>query len=80
MTQVLKIRIGIGAQNWTWIHGDDNIKSEAIEKAVTRIMVGEKVEEMRSRVKAIAVMGKTCCSRRWIILFRFECSAERIED
>ncbi|KAJ6299034.1 hypothetical protein OIU76_020083 [Salix suchowensis] len=46
----------IGPQ-WVTVSGD-KMKSEAVEKAVTRIMIGEEAEEMRSRVEALGGMAK----------------------
>jgi hypothetical protein len=57
VTQVLKIGVGVGAQQWTVVVGD-SIKSEVVEKAVRRIMVGEEAEEMRGRAKALGEMAK----------------------
>ena len=34
------------------MHGD-HVKSEAVEKAITQIMMGEEAEEMRSRAKKL---------------------------
>ena len=36
----------------------DSIKSEAIEKAVRKIMVGEEAEEMRGKAKALGEMAR----------------------
>ncbi|KAJ7969196.1 Glycosyltransferase [Quillaja saponaria] len=53
VTDVLKIGVSVGAQTCDGIVGGI-IKSEAIEKAVNRIMEGIEAEEMRSRAKAFA--------------------------
>jgi hypothetical protein len=37
------------------VHGD-HVKSEAVEKAITQIMMGEEEEEMRSRAKKLLVL------------------------
>uniref|UniRef100_A0A2N9FHC7 Glycosyltransferase n=1 Tax=Fagus sylvatica TaxID=28930 RepID=A0A2N9FHC7_FAGSY len=58
ITDVLKIGVGVGAQQWIRLVGDF-IKREAIEKAVKEIMVGEKVEEMRSRAKTLGELAKS---------------------
>jgi hypothetical protein len=42
------------------VHGD-HVKSEAVEKAITQIMMGEEGEEMSSRAKLV------------IFLLRFQC-------
>ncbi|KAG6710588.1 hypothetical protein I3842_05G009000 [Carya illinoinensis] len=57
ITDVLKIGVGVGAQQWVRLVGD-YIKREAIEKAVKEIMVGDRVEEMRSRARALGEMAK----------------------
>ncbi|MFQ6648684.1 hypothetical protein Gotur_020943 [Gossypium turneri] len=55
--EVLKIGVGVGARKWKRLVGDF-VKSEAIEKAVKEIMVGEKAMEMRNRAKRFADMAK----------------------
>ncbi|KAJ9159526.1 hypothetical protein P3X46_025032 [Hevea brasiliensis] len=56
VTQILKIGIGVGAQQWNMYgHG---IMSESIEKAVTQIMKGSEAEEMRRKAKALAKMAR----------------------
>ena len=57
VTQVLEIGIGVSAQKWGRVEGD-SIKSEAIEKAVRKIMVGEEAEEMRGKAKALGEMAR----------------------
>ncbi|KAA3463520.1 scopoletin glucosyltransferase-like [Gossypium australe] len=57
LVEVLKIGVGVGARKWKRLTGDF-VKSEAIEKAVKEIMVGEKAMEMRNRVKRFADMAK----------------------
>jgi hypothetical protein len=56
ITDVLKIGVGVGVQQWVRLVGD-RIKREAIEKAVKEIMVGERAEEMRSRAKVFGEMA-----------------------
>nr|TKR65912.1 hypothetical protein D5086_0000316680 [Populus alba] len=46
VTDVLKT----GVKEWLRVHGD-HVKSEAVEKAITQIMMGEEAEEMSSRAK-----------------------------
>ncbi|BFG41882.1 hypothetical protein CerSpe_281560 [Prunus speciosa] len=58
VTQVLKIGVGVGAQKWWMKVVGDCVKREAIEKAVTQIMVGEEAEEMRSRAKGLAKQAR----------------------
>lgn len=57
ITDVLRIGVGVGALYWGRA-GKDEIKSEAIEKAVNRVMVGEEAEGMRSRAKALGILAK----------------------
>jgi len=49
---VLKIGVGVGVKEWLRVNGD-HVKSEAVEKAITQIMMGEEIEEMRSRAKKL---------------------------
>jgi hypothetical protein len=56
VTDVLKT----GVKEWLRVHGD-HVKSEAVEKAITQIMMGEEVEEMSSRAKLV------------IFLLQFQC-------
>ncbi|KAG2685454.1 hypothetical protein I3843_10G119200 [Carya illinoinensis] len=58
VTQILKIGVGVGAEQWVRFLGD-NIGKEAIEKALIRVMVGEKAEEMRSRARELMKMAKS---------------------
>lgn len=57
VTDVLKIGVAVGVQQWVTVYGD-RITSGAVEKAVTRIMTGEEAKEMRSRVEALGGMAK----------------------
>ncbi|XP_037496431.1 scopoletin glucosyltransferase isoform X2 [Jatropha curcas] len=57
MTEVLRIGIGVGAKEWVGFHGD-YVKSEAIEKAISRVMEGEEAEEMRSRARRLGEMAR----------------------
>ncbi|KDP24998.1 hypothetical protein JCGZ_23981 [Jatropha curcas] len=57
VTEVLKIGIGVGAKEWVRLHGD-YVKSEAIEKAISRVMEGEEAEEMRSRARKLGEMAR----------------------
>jgi UDP:flavonoid glycosyltransferase YjiC (YdhE family) len=52
VTDVLKTGVGVGVKEWLRVHGD-HVKSEAVEKTITQIMVGEEAEEMRSRAKKL---------------------------
>ena len=57
VTQILRIGVAVGAQQWARFVGD-SIKSEAIEKAVIRIMVGVEAEEIRSRARELGKKAK----------------------
>ncbi|XP_002518722.4 uncharacterized protein LOC8288161 [Ricinus communis] len=56
VTEILKIGTGVGVKEWVKFHGD-HVTSEAVEKAINRIMTGEEAEEMRSRAKKLAEMA-----------------------
>ncbi|KAF7840817.1 scopoletin glucosyltransferase-like [Senna tora] len=53
LTQVLRIGVPVGVKKWTRFQRDD-IKWDAIEKLVKRIMEGEEAEGMRNRAKVLA--------------------------
>ncbi|KAF7849610.1 hypothetical protein BT93_L0484 [Corymbia citriodora subsp. variegata] len=57
VTQVLKIGVNIGVKQWVRLLGD-SVKSERVEEAVKRVLVGEEAEEMRRRAKALAEMAR----------------------
>ncbi|KAI4295678.1 hypothetical protein L6164_035695 [Bauhinia variegata] len=57
VTQVLKIGVAVGVKKWVRVVGD-SIKWEAVEKTVSRIMVGEEAEEMRNRSKKLACLAR----------------------
>ncbi|KAJ6347174.1 hypothetical protein OIU76_003799 [Salix suchowensis] len=51
---VLKTGVAVGAKEWAGMHGDHvTLKSEAIEKAINRIMVGVEADEKRSRARKL---------------------------
>ncbi|KAJ6705295.1 GLYCOSYLTRANSFERASE [Salix purpurea] len=51
---VLRTGVAVGAKEWAGMHGDHvTLKSEAIEKAITRIMVGVEADERRSRARKL---------------------------
>ncbi|KAF9675886.1 hypothetical protein SADUNF_Sadunf09G0080000 [Salix dunnii] len=52
VTDVLKAGVAVGVKEWGSMHGN-HVKSEAIEKAITRIMVGEEADEKRSRARKL---------------------------
>ena len=56
VTHILKIGVSVGVLQWA--REGDGIKREAVEKAVSQIMVGEEAEEMRGRAKAVGEMGR----------------------
>ena len=56
LTHILKIGVSVGVLQWS--REGDGIKREAVEKAVSQIMVGEEAEEMRGRAKAVGEMGR----------------------
>ncbi|XP_024165376.1 scopoletin glucosyltransferase [Rosa chinensis] len=56
ITQVLGIGVGVGAQEWTRVDREI-VKSENIEKAVTKVL-GEEAEEMTSRARGYAIMAR----------------------
>ncbi|KAK1567815.1 hypothetical protein Q3G72_017050 [Acer saccharum] len=57
VTEVLKIGVGVGVQQWARLVGDF-VKREAIEKAVNEVMVGDRAGEMRNRTKALGDMAR----------------------
>ncbi|KAL3722354.1 hypothetical protein ACJRO7_034690 [Eucalyptus globulus] len=57
VTQVLKIGVDIGVKQGVIPFGD-SVKSERVEEAVKRVLVGEEAEEMRRRAKALAEMAR----------------------
>ncbi|XVF67540.1 hypothetical protein PTKIN_Ptkin10aG0129500 [Pterospermum kingtungense] len=62
VTQVLKIGVAVGVQQWVGVTGDF-VKKEAIEKAVTEIMKGDEAEEMRNRAKELAKAAKSAVEK-----------------
>ncbi|OAY45582.1 scopoletin glucosyltransferase [Manihot esculenta] len=57
VTQILRIGVAVGAQQWASTVGD-SVKKEAIKKAVEHIMASEETEEMRCRAKKLAEMAR----------------------
>ncbi|XP_062019576.1 UDP-glucose flavonoid 3-O-glucosyltransferase 7-like [Rosa rugosa] len=62
VTELLRIGVAVGAEKWATFEEESakseaSVKREAIEKAVTEIMVGDEAEEMRSRAKALREMA-----------------------
>ncbi|KAK2665015.1 hypothetical protein Ddye_003589 [Dipteronia dyeriana] len=60
VTDVLKIGVGVGAQEWShWTEDKRSIvKRDDLKNAVTKLMVGEDAEEMRNRAMALKEMAK----------------------
>ncbi|KAG8654265.1 hypothetical protein MANES_05G116300v8 [Manihot esculenta] len=56
VTQVLRIGVAVGVQQWARIVGD-SVKKEAIKKAMTHLMASEETKEMRCRAKSLAEMA-----------------------
>ncbi|TKY59057.1 Scopoletin glucosyltransferase [Spatholobus suberectus] len=50
VTEVLKIGVPVGVKKWVRLVGDST-KSDAVEKAVKRIMAGEEADQMRNKVE-----------------------------
>ncbi|XP_030523151.2 scopoletin glucosyltransferase-like [Rhodamnia argentea] len=57
VTRVLKAGVDIGVKQWVLFSGD-SVKSDRVEEAVKRVLVGEEAEEMRRRAKALAEMAR----------------------
>ncbi|KAM3220054.1 scopoletin glucosyltransferase [Capsicum annuum] len=55
ITEVVRIGVAVGAEKWS--REVENVKSEAIAKAVKRAMVGEESKEMRRRAKEVKKMA-----------------------
>ncbi|XP_021723732.1 scopoletin glucosyltransferase-like [Chenopodium quinoa] len=51
VTEILRIGVGVGAKEWSRTVDDANVKSEEINEAITRVMVGDEALEMRSKAK-----------------------------
>ncbi|XP_002518707.3 scopoletin glucosyltransferase isoform X2 [Ricinus communis] len=58
VTGVLKVGVGVGAQEWSRFEKKILIKKEDIEKAVTRLMIGEEAQELRNKAKALKEMTR----------------------
>ncbi|XP_061354570.1 scopoletin glucosyltransferase-like [Gastrolobium bilobum] len=58
VTELLKIGVPVGVKKWARVVGD-SITSNALEKALNRIMVGEEAEAMRNRAHKLAQMATT---------------------
>jgi len=58
VTEVLEIGVPVGVKKWARFVGD-SVGSEALEKALNRIMAGEEAEAMRNRAQKLAQMART---------------------
>ena len=63
MTEILRIGVPVGSEQWIQVvnlsEKEASVKREAaIEKAVSRIMVGDEAEEMRSRAIELGQMAR----------------------
>nr|ADV71361.1 glycosyltransferase GT02J01 [Pueraria montana var. lobata] len=59
VTDLLQIGIPVGVQKWARIVGDDTITSNALQKALHRVVLGEEAESMRNRAHELAQMART---------------------
>lgn len=58
-TQILKIGIPVGARAWSYRPDSTvSISRENIQTAVTKLMVGQEAEEMRTRAAALGKLAK----------------------
>ncbi|KAJ7965042.1 Glycosyltransferase [Quillaja saponaria] len=58
LTDVLKIGVSIGAQEYWVTHAGETVKKEAIEKAVKQLLAGDEAVELRNRAKGLSEMAK----------------------
>ncbi|KOM26644.1 hypothetical protein LR48_Vigan303s006600 [Vigna angularis] len=58
VTEILEIGVPVGVKKWSRIVGD-SVGSEALEKALKRIMVGEEAETIRNRAHKLSEMART---------------------
>ncbi|KAF2294712.1 hypothetical protein GH714_015668 [Hevea brasiliensis] len=57
VSEVLHIGVGVGVKEWVAVHGE-HVKSEAIETAITEVMVSGQAEEMRRRARKLGEMAR----------------------
>ncbi|KAF3656406.1 Anthocyanin 3'-O-beta-glucosyltransferase [Capsicum annuum] len=62
VTDVLKIGVGVGSVQWREA-ASEGVKSEAIAKAIKRVMVSEEAEGFRSSAKAYKEMARQAIER-----------------
>ncbi|KAG6761380.1 hypothetical protein POTOM_034595 [Populus tomentosa] len=73
--EVLKIRVAVGAQEWSRHEREILVKREEIEMAVIQLLVGEEAEELRNRAQALREMamrtteeeGSSCCNLKALL-------------
>ncbi|KAF2294664.1 hypothetical protein GH714_014587 [Hevea brasiliensis] len=58
ITDLLKIGVAVGAQEWSRHEKKILVKKEDIEKSMSRLMVGEEAEEIRNRAMALKEMAR----------------------
>ncbi|XP_021823919.1 UDP-glucose flavonoid 3-O-glucosyltransferase 7-like [Prunus avium] len=61
VTDILRTGVAVGSKQWASfveVKKEASVKREAIEKAVTLVMVGDAAEEMRSRARTLGEMAK----------------------
>ncbi|KAJ6424349.1 hypothetical protein OIU84_025191 [Salix udensis] len=58
ITDVLKIGVAVGAQEWSRGERKILVKMEEIEHAITELMVGEEAEGLRNRTRALKEMAR----------------------
>ncbi|KAJ6896382.1 hypothetical protein NC651_022555 [Populus alba x Populus x berolinensis] len=57
IVEVLKIRVAVGAQEWSRHEREILVKREEIEMAIIQLLVGEEAEELRNRAQALREMA-----------------------
>ncbi|KAL9333546.1 hypothetical protein Peur_073685 [Populus x canadensis] len=73
--EVLKIRVAVGAQEWSRHEREILVKREEIEMAIIQLLVGEEAEELRNRAQALREMamrtteeeGSSCCNLKALL-------------
>lgn len=73
--EVLKIRVAVGAQEWSRHEREILVKREEIEMAIIQLLVGEEAAELRNRAQALREMamttteeeGSSCCNLKALL-------------
>ncbi|KAJ6985282.1 hypothetical protein NC653_023297 [Populus alba x Populus x berolinensis] len=73
--EVLKVRVAVGAQEWSRHEREILVKREEIEMAIIQLLVGEEAEELRNRAQALREMamrtteeeGSSCCNLKALL-------------